>query len=234
MHIIQRLSLPEAVPAGIEVWQLKLNLQVPILNSDLLILSEFERTYALHFRTHADQVRSVATRAALRRILASRIMLPPNRLRFDTNRYGKPYLLGDTGIEFNVSHAGQFALIALSTNGQQVGVDIEDCDRQIDINSLSGYVFTAIERRFKLMTTEDFIKRWVAKEAVLKALGLGISEHLQAISVLPGDGESYRLESNYSEWLDVKVWSISVPDSYVAALAAKNHNDAYQGKNEQK
>ncbi|MDQ3186797.1 MAG: 4'-phosphopantetheinyl transferase superfamily protein [Pseudomonadota bacterium] len=220
---MQRLPLPETVPSSIEVWQLKLNLQMPISNSDVSLLSEDERIRALRFRRHDDQVRSIATRAALRRMLASRVMLPPDKLHFAANYHGKPCLQDDAGIEFNVSHAGRFALIALSTSGQ-VGVDIEYRDRRIDTESLGPYVFSPLERRSGLKTADDFIEHWVAKESVLKALGLGISEHLQAISILPGDGESYRIAYEHPEWAGVRAWTIEAPDCYAAALAEKSRD----------
>jgi 4'-phosphopantetheinyl transferase len=217
---MQRLPLPETVPSGVELWLLKMNLQTPVPHSDLFLLSEDEHAYASRFRRHEDQVRYVATRAALRRILASRLKLPPDVLRFVTNRHGKPSLQDDAGIEFNVSHAGCFALIALSTSGQ-VGVDIEYRDRGIDAKSLGAYVFSPLERESGLITDEDFIERWVVKESVLKALGEGISEHLQTISILPGKGKCYRIEHDRPEWAGIQAWSIEAPDGYAAALAVK-------------
>ena len=218
MNDAQRLSLPEGVPPGIEIWLLKLNLQAPISNSDFLLLNEYERANALRFHTHADQVRSTATRAALRRLLVTKVAMPSCKLNFLTNNFGKPYLKGASDIDFNVSHAGEYALIAISTKGK-IGVDIEDCDRQLDVRALSEYVFTRIERQCAIETTEDFIKRWVAKEAVLKAVGVGISEHLQVVSVLPDNNEGYRVICDYPKWEGIKVWSIKVPNRYAAALA---------------
>jgi 4'-phosphopantetheinyl transferase len=62
----------------------------------------------------------------------------------------------------------------------------------------------------------------VAKESVLKALGLGISEHLQAVSVLAGAGEGYEIAHDHPEWADIKAWPIGAPDGYAAALAMKS------------
>ena len=168
VHSIESLSLPTSVPNGIEVWLIRFNLQAPISREDLLLLSEQERAQALRFHRHADQLRSIVTRATLRSILGKKLMRSPGKLRFSANPYGKPYLLGDTNLEFNVSHAGRFALIALSAYGQ-IGVDIEDCNRQVDFESLNQYVFTSTEQQLRLSTNEDFIRRWVAKEAVMKA-----------------------------------------------------------------
>lgn len=230
MYTMQRLPLPETIPAGVEVWRLKLELQLPVPDSDLSLLSEEERIHASRYRRQEDQVRSAVTRAALRRILGARAMLRPDKLDFVVNCHGKPRLQDDLGIEFNVSHAGCFALIALSTNGQ-VGVDIESHDAGIDSKSLSAYVFSSLERLSELRVAdeaEDFIERWVAKESVLKALGLGISEYLQAISILPGNGQCngqcYEISHDNPDWAGIKAWPIESPVGYAAALAVKNHD----------
>ncbi len=221
VHSIEALSLPASVPTGIEVWQVRFNLQAPISREDLLLLSEQERAQALRFHRHADQLRSIVTRATLRRILGKKLMRSPGKLQFSINPHGKPYLFGDTNLEFNVSHAGQFALIALSAYGQ-IGVDIEDCSRPVDFESLSQYVFTATEQRSRLSTSEDFIRRWVAKEAVMKALGVGITEHLRDVSVIPDCTDEYNVECENREWLGVKAWSLAAPVDYAAALAARH------------
>lgn len=227
MENAQRLPLPETVPCGVEAWLLELNLGLPVPDADLSLLSEDERMRSLRFHRHEDRVRSVVTRAALRRMLGSRVMLPPDKLRFVANRYGKPRLYGDWGIEFNVSHAGHFALIAFSTSGK-IGVDIEYRNREIDANSLSEYVFSPLERQSRSQTreeNEDFMERWVAKESVLKALGLGVSEHLQAVSILPGAGKSYEIAHDHPEWRGIEAWPIEAPDGYAAALAVKSRED---------
>jgi len=69
MCTVQRWSLPETIPPGVEVWLLKLDLQLPVPDSDLSLLSEDERIRALGYRRQEDQVRSAVTRAALRRVL---------------------------------------------------------------------------------------------------------------------------------------------------------------------
>ncbi len=222
MNNIQQLTLPTTIPSGVEAWLLKLDLQLPMSNSDFLLLSEVERVRAMSLQTHADQVRSVATRAALRRLIATKVETSANELRFITNQYGKPYLQGNLSLDFNVSHAGEYALIAISTTGQ-VGVDIENYERQMDVSALAEYVFTHIERQSASLSNGDFIKHWVAKESALKAIGIGISEHLQTISLLPSNGNvDYRIESDSLEWSEIKVWSIEVPNYYAAALAVKS------------
>ena len=150
-------------------------------------------------------------------------MLPPDRLRFVVNAYGKPGLGNGAQIEFNVSHAGCYALIALSTSGL-VGVDIEREDRGIDAQNLAAYVFSPLERRHALQTPKDFIRHWVAKESVLKAVGFGISEHLQSVSILPRDDEAYEIAHHFPEWPEIQAWRLPVPNGYVGALAFERHD----------
>lgn len=214
----RQLPLPQTVPDGVEVWSLALDLQAPLSPADLAVFdaSERERIACLHF--HKDRVRAVATRAALRRLLAGRLMTVPEALHFSVNEYGKPALQGEAGIEFNVSHAGCFAMIALSNNGR-IGVDIEYQHEEIDANNLSRYILSPLEYRPAGMTQVEFIRHWVAKESVLKALGLGISEHLQSVSILPDGNADYQVICDYPEWPELKVWPIEAPANYSAALA---------------
>jgi 4'-phosphopantetheinyl transferase len=215
---LQPLPLPETVPAGTEVWLLKLNMSMPLSKRDLALLSKGERLNVVRLSRHEDRVRSVATRAALRQILASRTGIPAEKLRFIMNDYGKPGLFGHFGLEFNISHSGDFALIALSLSGQ-VGVDIEYRGREIDIEEMSEYVYSPLERQSGLETAGVFFDHWVAKESVLKALGLGISEHLQTVSILPSGFAGYEIVHERPEWAEIRAWPISVPGNYAAALA---------------
>lgn len=225
IYPMQCLALPESVPCGVEVWLLELHLEEPVPDSDLALLSEDERLIALRFRQHQDRVRSAVTRAALRRLLSARVMMAPAKLRFVVNSYGKPRLRDESEIEFNVSHAGGFSLIALSIGGK-VGADIELADRAIDARSLAPYVFSDLERKSALQTPEDFIERWVAKESVLKALGLGITDYLQDVSILPSAGEGYEIVHDHPEWEGIRAWPLAVPDGYVAALALHGQENA--------
>lgn len=218
---MQLLTLPPAVPDGIEVWLLALDLRTPLHNSDLSVLSESERNHAASLHFHEDRVRSVVTRAALRRLLALQVKAAPEALLFTTNTYGKPFLQNNMNIEFNVSHAGSFALIAISRD-RCVGVDIEYINRTIDINSMAQYVFSPFERQTARKTQQTFMLHWVAKESALKALGYGISEHLQTVSIIAGSSGDYRIVYDDPTWPSLKGWLIELPtDNYLAALTVQ-------------
>ncbi|PCF95300.1 4'-phosphopantetheinyl transferase family protein [Vreelandella nigrificans] len=218
---MQRLRLAETLPVGLTVWQLPLDLEAPIADEDYRLLSQTERQRACRFRHHADVVRAVTTRAALRRLLSAQTGMAPEKLVFSENAYGKPLLKSANGLAFNVSHAGGYALIALATCGQ-VGVDIERRRPEAELASLSDLILSPSERRYhdSGRSALPFIERWVVKEAVLKALGLGIADHLQALSIASflGQPDTYYLDHSLPVSLPLQAWPLPAPYGYAAAL----------------
>ncbi|MCK0745722.1 4'-phosphopantetheinyl transferase family protein [Chromohalobacter nigrandesensis] len=218
---MQRLRLAEKAPTGLEVWCLALDLNAPVVDEDYRLLNRAEWQRAQQFRHHADVVRTVATRAALRRRLSAHTGVAADKLVFTHNAYGKPRLKSVDGPAFNVSHSGDVALIALASGGA-VGVDIERRRPEAELVSLNDLVLSPSERR----TLDSggavlpFIERWVIKEAVLKALGLGIADHLQALSITPslGPPTTYHLEHSLSVSSPLRAWPLPAPSGYAAAL----------------
>jgi 4'-phosphopantetheinyl transferase len=222
---MHQLKLPEsACSAGLEVWELALDLAKPLCDSDWTLLSREEAARARRYRWHEDRVRAVTTRAALRRLLGSRLRRPPQSLLFVYGPHGKPSLPQAPHIQFNVSHAGSYALIAVSNEGE-IGVDIERCESALDLDALRVHVSSYVERTAG-DNVSGFFELWVVKEAVLKALGLGIAEHLQDVSVLGRETERgacghrfYRVQVDCAHWHRFRVWPLDVPVGYVAAVA---------------
>ncbi|MBS0298533.1 MAG: 4'-phosphopantetheinyl transferase superfamily protein [Proteobacteria bacterium] len=213
MTSLQRL---EAVPENIDAWLLEFAFTSAQLAHDWPLLSATEQLRARSFHHYQDRIRFVSARAALKRLLAERVGTLPDRLTISITASGKPYLAQHAEIQFNLSHAGSFALIALSSAGR-VGIDIERCNR--DVTGLMHCVLSPLERTRACWPEKRFIDLWVAKEAVLKALGLGIAENLQDISVLPEPGSRYCIAHEHPDWGNIRAWPIEVPEDYAAALA---------------
>lgn len=232
------LPLPELVPAGIEAWLLELDLLAPVPDTDWAILSEEEIARAKRYRQLADRVRMVATRAALRRLLGARLQCDPAALCFKMGANDKPHLLQKEDLAFNVSHSGGYALIAIgSAPGlASLGVDIEQHHSDIEFDALADYAFTPTERAFldycRCKNNESqkmfsrtfgfesaFFLHWVAKEAVLKAVGLGITEHLGEVSIRPLHDGRLAVEHKMLNWLSLHVHALEAPPLYSAAIA---------------
>lgn len=99
------------------------------------------------------------------------------------NEHGKPFF--EHGPCFSLSHSRRFAVLAIS--GEEIGIDIE-MERDID-EGIIKRCFNDDEADFAKMSTENYLRIWTAKEAVLKLLGTGFSFSPKNFSVLPFEEE---------------------------------------------
>jgi 4'-phosphopantetheinyl transferase len=162
-------------------------------------VDEFERLLTVLSRDELDRVNRIADerirrryvvgRAVLRRLLGERLATPPAELRFDYNEGGKPALECED-VNFNLSHSGDLALIAIS-NGAAVGVDVEQLRPQPRLDQLARRVLTVGERELLEQARAEgagarwFLQCWTAKEAVAKAFGFGLALAPNRINVVP-------------------------------------------------
>lgn len=181
-------NVASATPNVIDLWTIPLDQP-----RSALCLSEDEAIRAARFRFEKDRAHWVTARSALRTVLATYMESSPESLRFIYNEHGKPALEHEGGIEFNLSHAGDFGLIAVSRSAA-VGVDIERIRQNVDI--------AALLRRLGETDLQDTIpelfQRWTRREALSKAAG----------------GELFNPPSP-----DLQAFNIPAPEGYTAAVA---------------
>jgi len=187
-----RLPAEGRWPADVEVWHVAM--PPSECDVDRSILDDAEIGRATLFRHSADRVRFMATRGALRSLLGGRLGVQPAEVRFAVGRRGRPELANASRkFSFNVSHSGEHALISIS-GIRTVGIDVERIDPTLDWKALVDLVCTDREARMlraesAALQREHFCRCWTAKEALLKALGVGIAEDLRAFEVAPaGNG----------------------------------------------
>jgi 4'-phosphopantetheinyl transferase len=175
---------------AVHVWRSRFQ---PILPSDRDLtenLSEEEMVKARGFLRHSDRDRYVFSHLLLRKILAAYITCEPQKLNFNTNKYGKPFLEvtgGDAEPSFSLSHSLDMTLIAVA-GGTGVGVDVEYMKTVRDAREIVNRFFSAHERSFLNSLppadfNEAFFAYWTAKEAFLKGIGKGMSYPMDKFSV---------------------------------------------------
>jgi 4'-phosphopantetheinyl transferase len=155
-------------------------------------------------------------------MLALRLAHPVQDIALVFDAFGKPglapQLLEHQTLHFNVSHAGKYAVIALSSAGP-VGVDIEAITAEDQVWALETE-FSDAEQRYCRATADAqaFFRVWCGKEAVLKGLGVGFAQHSPLVCVVP------ETETLYSVILPkgsppVRAWQLQAPAGFAAALA---------------
>lgn len=118
------------------------------------------------------------------KLLAQKLNVTPTDLVFAKHEYGKPYLLNHT-LHFNHSHSQQYYALALSERVKDIGIDVEELDRKVRLDSLAQHAFHPDEYATWQSLEQDreyWFKVWTTKEAVLKASGLGIRLDLNTLN----------------------------------------------------
>ena len=172
----------------LDVWAFRLD-AVRATSAELsATLSAAERQRAEQFRLDEPRQRFVITRAALRRLLGRYLGTPASRIALENDRHGKPRLAhGANDVHFNVAHSGSLALVAV-TAGCEVGVDVERVRAVNHAEQIARRFFHPTETHAILSAdsaTRDakFMRCWTGKEAVLKAIGSGVTGALASFRV---------------------------------------------------
>ena len=153
----------------------------------LALLDTSERERAARFYFDRDRRRFIAAHASMRVVLGRCLDRPPQSLRFTAGSNNKPRLVDPPlDLHFNLSHAGERALLAL-TLGHEIGVDIEE-ERPIEMLELARRYFAPAEadELLALPPSEQrsaFFRCWTRKESFIKALGDGLAFPLDGFEV---------------------------------------------------
>ena len=105
--------------------------------------------------------------------------------------HGKPFAPEWPDLHFNLSHSGRHVLLAFARD-QPLGVDIEGRERRVSHVEIARRFFAPDEARAiaalaPVRRAETFRHLWTCKEAVLKALGAGLSFGLDKVEFEVGD-----------------------------------------------
>jgi 4'-phosphopantetheinyl transferase len=174
----------------VHVWCVSLDDLSPLTGSLAQYLSEDEQARAGRFVFERGRDRYIASRGALRVILARCLSKDPAQLLFSYNRYGKPQMDAsreEPAIRFNVSHAHELALYAVARD-RKVGIDIECITRDVAYEQIVEEFFSSREKStFHNLPNagrrEWFFACWTIKEAYVKAVGTGLVDPLDRIEV---------------------------------------------------
>lgn len=152
-------------------------------------LSNQEKTQAEGFINKTLKNRYVLSHGLLRAILSFYVEKNPQDIQYSVNQFGKPFLEDNVcQVQFNMSHSKDYAVYIIALE-DQVGIDIEWKDKDINIQEIYELVFSSAEIiRFNQLTLEEkfhgFYDTWIKKEAIIKAIGQGLSYPIKTIEIM--------------------------------------------------
>lgn len=134
-------------------------------------------------------------RRPLTALLARYLEVEHDQVALSDGEHGRPRLADglDPSLDFNWSHSGNQAVIALA-RGVAPGVDIERRRERERLLAIAQRFFSADEAAaLAALPAADrdtaFLRLWTAKEAILKAIGRGIAFGLKRLDVVIENGE---------------------------------------------
>lgn len=174
----------------VHIWRASLDYSKSKLNLLIGSLSKDEIERANRFYFEKDRMQFIVRRGILKQIISKYLEIDPKNLLFEYNPFGKPFLVTNSlknNIKFNMSHSKNMALYCISSQ-KDVGIDIEFTQKKVEFHLIIERFFSHNEKAFiQNITTnkrkEAFFKIWTRKEAILKALGKGISFPLEKVDV---------------------------------------------------
>ena len=238
MLLLEKLKLAWRGRRGIEMGPLPgpfegilLNLNLQDCNYDENLLSYEEKVRAGRYVCRSAKRQFIASRAILREVLGEILACAPADIRLGYEKMGKPAIIAPHTLwKFNVSHSDTQAVIAFAF-GRELGIDIEkESLMQTQAEELAQRFFSPPEFQ-KLMTIRPEVERiraffrcWTRKEALLKALGVGLTGALNRFSVSLDTVDASILDS-VEETINPKRWQIvNVPvvAGYMGAMAIES------------
>ncbi len=171
----------------------------------------------------ALRTRYIVSRGLRRSVLAACTGREEGSLQFAEDGVVKPRLLEAAGWDFNISHAGNYVVIAARRGA--VGIDLE---QHREVRERAGIVrryyhpdeALAWRRLPKASQAKAFFVFWSAREAAMKCAGLGLAKGISVTRVDPAileRGEGVARVGDRS--LTVRV--LDAPEGYTLAVASE-------------
>jgi 4'-phosphopantetheinyl transferase len=197
-----------------------------------------ERARAARLRREVDRDRTIVAWALVRTLLgellgepAADVAIERQCARCGSGDHGKPVLADrSAGIHFSLAHSGPHVVVAVSRAGP-VGIDVERVKPAMDYRPLVRRTLTADEAAaFGAggARPHDFLRTWVRKEAVTKAVGTGIATPFDTFAVGERGGRAALLTWPDDPSLPDRTTLLDLPGdperpAAVAVLAADVH-----------
>lgn len=181
------------------------------------------------FRNIHDALLSICGELLIRSLLINRYKIKNSDIHISKNKYGKPFIRGIENFSFNISHSGEWVVVAVAS--QKIGIDIERVD-PIKLEAMVPY-FSINERRnlFSKQEAERlsyFYTLWTIKESYIKCIGEGLYYPLNAVDISE-DKDGYvvkGLEEKKSTFVHAFTW-----DSNYNVAICTTQKESFQLKN---
>jgi 4'-phosphopantetheinyl transferase len=212
----------------IHIWKYRYDEQDHILEKTFPTLSEEEQDRFQQYFFQDDAIRFICIHRFVRQVLAMYLNMAASAIVFSYTEKGKPYL-DKQELFFNYSYRKDVGLLAVSGH-QEIGADVEKKREIRDVDVFADFCFSENEKRIISDAGDDnhhsLFALWTMKEALIKALGKGLSTELPKIDL----SKFYQSEFNEllidnNEYYTIK--NVDCGEDYMGAFATKGKVETY-------
>ncbi|MCP4312789.1 MAG: 4'-phosphopantetheinyl transferase superfamily protein [Bacteroidetes bacterium] len=215
-------AVPDLLKGEIHIWTISIGAMKDQADRLESLLSDEEKGKVSFYKFEQTQLSYIVSQAVLRILLSSYLDVKPADVKIGAHKKGKPYLIHDRSVFFNISNSHDLCVFAFSCD-TEVGIDIEKIRDLPDIDLLIEKNLTRRERKYLHKDPAHklnwFFRFWTFKESYLKAIGEGMRLTPENLEFSLDDG-TIRLRSvNYgfdgTEW---KFMEFSREENYTGTL----------------
>lgn len=184
------------------------------------LLSADEHQRANRYHHQKDKQRFIIARATLRILLGRYLKADAKQIIFEVGHNKKPYVKENNNLHYNVSHSGNYILIALSNS--ELGVDVEQPDPDMNYEEIMHVSYSKPEANHVKASADPlqvFYTLWTRKESLLKATGKGIDDALKFIpSIDDAHATMYNTIGSEKDWI---VQSFQINSNHIGSIASQ-------------
>jgi 4'-phosphopantetheinyl transferase len=212
----------------VHIWRINIRQNLSLLNQFKALLNPAELVRAGKYLQRKDHDRFIVSRGAQRIILGWYLNTPAQQIEFVLGDNKKPYLFSEDGnpFHYNLSHSRDWIILAIATS--QVGTDVEFIDETFKFQDILPDNFSKEEAAYinQGNSKESFFTLWTRKEAILKATGQGLGEHLQITPVLNGEHPLHHtLTGANKNWI---LNSFNIQPGYISCVVVEDAGQSFK------
>ncbi|HEY2583014.1 MAG TPA: 4'-phosphopantetheinyl transferase superfamily protein [Mucilaginibacter sp.] len=210
-------SCQYSIDGGVDIWRINIGDNLKVIENLHSVLSADEITRANRFFYSKDKNRHIVGHGAIRIILGRYLNQSPSSIEFEYEANKKPFIVNKMGLHFNLSHSGDWVLLAIANS--PIGVDVELINPGFEYKDVMEGYFSPVEVNYinKGNSAERFYLLWTRKEAQIKGTGKGLDEN---IKLIPGLAGTHNIDqdviSSDDDWL---INSFNLDEQHVASVA---------------
>ncbi|EMC47450.1 4'-phosphopantetheinyl transferase family protein [Streptococcus mutans] len=145
----------------------------------LELIEEEDRKQILRYQFWQDRQRSLLGHLLSRYAIIQEYALTNKEIQIRRHAYGKPYIKDYSQIHYNISHSGEWVVVAIGKS--PIGIDVEN--RREDWDLIGERVLSESEKYWSQNSYKRKAILWTIKEAYVKYLGIGLSKSLNSFSI---------------------------------------------------